>query len=311
MIEEKEKRKNSETMPRDSNRTAAYVLIGIGLLFLLVNVINISWGRLWPLVLVALGVYLLFGRNSVGSTAKTGYFSTPLDGTSSASIKLNLSVGEALVNATTDRDSLLDAELTYVGEVSLEVEGDTEKTITLRQTGGSGLQWLNPNHWFNHEQYDWRVSLSPEVPLSLDVQGGVGKARLDLRRLQLEDLRLHGGVGEVEAELPASIEGYAARVQGGLGKITLDIPPQTSTTLDIQGGVGEVVVSTPVGAALRVEAHGGIGDVKLPGRLQRVAGGNSEFELGKSGVWQTPDFDSAPVRIALRYTGGVGELKVR
>ncbi len=305
-----EKRKNDSSGTPDSGRTTAYILIGLGVLFLLINVLDISWGRLWPLALVALGVYLLLGRNSIGSTARTGYFNAPLDDTASADVRLNLSVGEASINALNNSDMLIDAELTYVGSVAFDVAGEAEKTVSLRQEGGSGLQWLNPNNWFNHEGYDWRIGLSPHVPMQLEVQGGLGKARLDLRQLQVTGLRLNGGVGEMEAALPASAEGYDVRVHGGMGEVSLDLPPQTDLLLDVQGGVGEIKVNTPVGAALRVEAQGGIGDVKLPPGVIQVANGGG-FEMSKSGAWETPGYDKAETRIHLRYTGGVGDLKVR
>lgn len=38
----------------------AFVSIAIGL----IGFIGINWGQLWPLVLIAMGVYLLFGRNA-------------------------------------------------------------------------------------------------------------------------------------------------------------------------------------------------------------------------------------------------------
>ncbi len=304
---EKPKRKNG-SFTSGSNVTGAYVLIGLGAVFLLVNVLDFSWGQLWPLLLIGLGVLLLLGREV--SAAQTHYFNEPLDDATAADIDLNLSIGEATISALSQSDQLMDADLTYVGEVNFEVSGQQQKHIRLRQTGDSALQWMNPLNWFNQAPYAWRIGLSDQVPLSLNIQGGVGKAKIDLRRLQLTDLRLHGGVGEVDVRLPEARNGYAVDLHGGVGEIRMDLPPATDLDVRIQGGLGEITLSTPANSALRVEARGGMGDVKVPSGLKRLSSGG-DFEMGTSGVWESPNFADAAQRITIDYHGGMGELKIR
>lgn len=303
-----EKPKRSES---DSNRTAAYILIGIGILFLLVNVLDISWGRLWPLILVILGLYLLFGRNSIGSPTKTGYFSAPLGDTKSARINLNLSVGEASITPLTGSDKLIDAEVHYIGEMDFSVSGESEKIVTLRQTSDSGLHWINPATWFaNFDGLPWRVGLTPDVPLDLNVSGGAGRSELNLHGLNITGLKLQGGVGQMIVSLPASTNSYNVQIQGGLGETRLNFLADTSASIRIQGGVGQIIINTPSDAALRLRSRGGIGSVDVPSRLIRTAGGDSDFELGKTGTWETPDFVTAAHKIEIDYEGGVGTLRV-
>ena len=52
----------------------------------------------------------------------------------------------------------------------------------------------------------------------------------------------------------------------------------------------------------------GIGGVRVPSRFIRTSA-QDEF-LGKGGVWETPGFDSAEHKIAVRYEMGVGGLEV-
>jgi Domain of unknown function (DUF5668)/N-terminal domain of toast_rack, DUF2154 len=302
---ESEKPKRGEP---DSNRTAAYILIGIGILFLLVNVFDINWGRLWPLVLVILGLYLLFGRNNIGSPAKTGYFSAPLGGTKSARVNLHLSVGDATVTPLTGSDKLIDAEVHYVGEIDFSVFGEEEKIVTLRQTSDSGLQWINPATWFaNFDGLPWRVGLSPDVPLDLNISGGAGRSELNLHGLNITGVRLQGGVGQMKVSLPTSMNSYDVQIQGGVGETRLDVPADTTSSIKIQGGVGQVVVNTPSEIAMRVRSRG---SVSVPSRFIRTAGGDSDFELGKTGTWETSDFASAAHKIEIDYEGGVGALRV-
>ena len=306
---EEEKRKNSDG-PR-SNQTAAYILIGLGVIFLITNVLDVNLWRLWPLVLVVIGLYLLFGRNSIGSTAKSGHFSAPLDDAKSADVDLNLSVGQATVSALSSSDRLIDADLTYVGDIDFDVTGDLEKSVRLRQRADTTLQWFNPGNWFNGDEYHWQIGLSPAVPMDLRVQGGVGRSQLDLRRLDLTAFRLQGGVGETTLHLPEAEIAYPARISGGMGEVRVTLPPATSMSMDIQGGVGEITLETPPATALRVTSRGGIGDVKVPSRLRKISGGEGDFELSKSGTWETDDYAQAEHRIEINYKGGVGELKIR
>lgn len=307
MAEEKPKR----GLNGDSRSTWAYILIGVGVIILVVNLLNISLFRLWPLVLVAIGLALLFGRNSIGSTARTGYFSAPLDDVDEADVDVRLSVGEASVRPlSADSDQLIDAELTYMGDIDFHVDGSR---VVLKQTGDSGLKWINPATWFHNwdEGLPWRIGLSRRVPMRLALHGGVGETNADLAPLQVTHLTLRNGVGKMSVTLPDSGAPYEAAVDGGLGELRLALPNSTSLGLRIKGGVGEITLEAPLHAAVQLSARGGIGDVRLPDRMQRVAGGSSDFELSKSGTWETPGFASAPVQIRIDYEGGVGELRLR
>lgn len=291
--------------------TWAYILIGVGVIFLIVNLLNINLLRLWPLVLVIIGLMLLFGRTGSG-TARTSYFSAPRAGVGEADIDVHLSVGRAQVRPlAADSDLLLDAEVTYVGEIDFRADGGR---VVLKQTGDSGLHWINPANWVQNwdDGMPWRVGLARGVPMRLVLHGGAGKADADLRALQVTDLRLHGGLGEMSVALPDPGAGYSADVDGGMGELSISLPSNTSLTLRIKGGVGQVNLETPVGAGVQIRARSGIGDVKVPSRFQRVAGSSGgDFEIGKSGTWETPGFANAPVQICVDYEGGVGELRVR
>jgi hypothetical protein len=49
------------------------VLLGIGVVFAVLDVfgsIRINFGGLWPVILIAIGLYLLFGKNLRGSTTQ-------------------------------------------------------------------------------------------------------------------------------------------------------------------------------------------------------------------------------------------------
>jgi hypothetical protein len=301
--------KRGETRVSDRQNWWPYLLIGIGLFFLLGN-LGIIAGllRLWPLILVAVGVMLLFGKTG-NPTVKHEHFSEPVEGAESARVKLNLAVGEHNVMSTTTPDTLIDADLTYVGEVAFAVSGEQEKVVSLSQSPAFTVEWLNPANWFNHNQkLRWDVGLSPNVPIDLDVHGGVGAARLDLSNLNLTHIEVGGGVGEIDLTLPARGD-YDGYLKIGVGEFRISVPSGASTDLRVKGGVGECTINVPPDAAVRLDARTGIGDISVSPRMTRVSGGGDG--ISKSGVWETPDFASAERKIVIDYDGGVGELRVR
>ncbi len=298
----------------DNNRIGAYILIGIGVLFLLNSVLRINLWQFWPLLLVGLGIYMLYGRNQT-STAKNGVFTAPLDDTQSAQVNLHLSAGQAAVSAISDASTLIDAELTYVGDMDFQVEGEAEKRVTLKQTSDSYVMWLNPANWLHGMEggYPWRIRLSPTVPMALNIHGGAGEAELDLHQLQVSEFRYESGVGRTDINLPAQApDGHLnAHINGGVGEVRLNVPAGVDTHLDVNGGVGQIIIDTPPNAALRIRANSGLGSVNVPARLIRTQGSASDFEIGKSGTWTSPDFEQAATHIDIEYDGGVGSLTLR
>jgi hypothetical protein len=310
-MEEKPKRGEGGNWSSNQN-VGAYVLIGIGVLFLL-GTMGIIGGilRLWPLLLIGLGVWVLMGRNKPVNIQHERFVAA-VDGAESARVRLDLSVGETTVHSRVETGNLIDADISYLGEVRFEAQGDTDKFIHLGQVGGYGA-FINPGAWFggsSGRDLRWNVGLNPTVPTDLDIHGGVGKSTIDLSALHLTRLDVNGGVGELNVTLPVKAENLDARLQVGVGKLDVDIPAGSTVYARIKGGVGETNVTTPSDSAVRVIAKTGIGDLNISPRLTRISG-NGDSGFGKEGTWETPGFSSAADQIVIEYDGGIGQLRVR
>jgi hypothetical protein len=215
-----------------------------------------------------------------------------------------------------------------VGDVNFTATGDTEKIVNLSQVSG-------PSEWFrgffgwigSGQKLSWDVGLTTRVPLDLEIHNGVGQCRFDLGALQVTTLRVTGGAGEITAALPAgtytaSIDSGVGetnlsvptgatvdmRIGAGTGEINLDIAEGADVTANIRGGVGAVNVRLPQNAGARVEYTSGIGGAHISSRLSRIKGGEG---WNQSGVWQSPDYDTAERKVYIRFEGGVGGLNVR
>jgi predicted membrane protein len=298
------------------------VLIAVGLVWLLGNLGVISGAsiavlfRLWPLVLIIVGLDLLVGRSSsslstligVGGVAlilvlmlvgpslgwagdtevKTANLSAPVGDATAAHINLGLSVGDASVKALSDSTQLITADVRYIGrQVRLNVQGDTEKTIGLSQEPGVNLDF--GYNFFNPQPQNlrWDIGLTPNIPLDLNITGGVGSGRLDFSGLKLTNLQASTGVGDMEFTLPDGA--YAVNITGGVGKITLVLPAKSG---------------------VRIDASTGVGSINMASNLTRTSGDENKA-VGASGVWQTASYDNADQKISISYHGGVGELNVR
>jgi hypothetical protein len=323
------------------------ILIGVGLVWLLSNLgilqpasIGVLF-RLWPLILIVIGLDILFGRRSprmgtligVGAViliiclmlvgpslgwvksaeVKEANYTEAVGDTTSAHVSLNLSVAETTVKALSDdTKNLFEANLRYVGDLTYDVSGTSDKTITLREQNQSNnsVNFWDWNFWNSDQNLRWDIGLSKDVPVDLEVNAGVSSGTLDLKDLQLTGLHIISGVGSINLSLPGTPEVYNVDISGGTGSTNVTLEEGAAINLKIGGGVGSVTVDVPDGAAVRLDASTGVGSVNVPSEFVRVEG-SGENVVGENGVWETSGYDTADRKINITYDGGVGSFTVK
>jgi hypothetical protein len=239
---------------------------------------------------------------------ETAELDAPLDGATSATTKVNFSVGRANVVALDhDSDNVFEAKITYVGEYEFDVTGTDEKKISLRQKGSFPRNF--GKIFGNSHDLIWDIALSQKVPYDLHLNGGVGEADIDLTNLTVSKLKMETGVGKITVTLPIQDMSIDARINGGVGKTDVIVPAGVSGKLDIEGGVGAVDMVVAPDAAIRVKANAGIGDIKLPKEFNRTAGDGSF--MGMKGVWETLNYADSDQQIDIVYNGGVGSFRLK
>ncbi len=318
------------------------VFIGVGLLWLLANLSLIpreGWLtllRFWPVFLIAIGVDIMVGRQSrlVGgaigisvvalalvlvfagpemgiapsSSATTDVISEPLGGVVTAHIDLDFSVGETTITALENSTNLLEAEITHLGDLEFTASGEQVKDIRLREIEQHlHFDWFEI---FQDQNLRWDVGLSPGIPLSIRIDGGVGESDLDLSQLDITKLDLDSGVGEMIITLPATGSMYEVNVDVGVGRIELRLEDGIDVTLDIDGGVGDTIIIIPENVGVRLVGDIGVGEIKVPGSYSHT---NSDEDriVGESGVWESSNYDDAAHSVTITYDGGVGQFTIR
>jgi hypothetical protein len=286
------------------------ILIAIGLIFLLSNMGLLGWSvwevlfRLWPVILIALGLEVLIGRRSVfasvavlaitgaivgaalyfmplqsssgdGATSET--ISQPLQGARQANISIAFGMGSLRLGALPDANSLIQGIATGDGgeqlTQSFQVTGDTAYYQLGTRDGGQGLPFPRGG-----SGRTWDLKVNSAVPTQLRVDGGVGNSDLDLSQLHITSLDARFGVG----------------------KSTITMPSSGHVQATINGGVGDVDVAIPSGMEARIQANTGIGGVNIPSTYQR-----------QDNTYTSPGYETAQNRLDLTVKGGVGRITVR
>ncbi|NMB76636.1 MAG: hypothetical protein GYA21_16090 [Myxococcales bacterium] len=283
----------------------AACILGLGIILLLSNLGVWPWGigeslwRLWPVLLIALGLDLVVGKqrrwlsgllvtalllcmaalaigfpeSSADMRNETVVVAAP--GAGRARVELSPRIARLHLSAAPDDGLMLSGTVRLRERERLlrdeRREGDRAVVkLTQRRRG-----WLG--HLVSSEEPSWDLKLSPAVPIDLRVDAGVGENRLDLRRLSIERLWIDSGVGLTEVTLPSR------------GRLRAEV----------HGGVGAIVIHVPAGLAARIQTSVGLGKLEV----------NGDFEW-RGDDYRSPGFETAADRVDLVVHGGVGAIEI-
>jgi len=275
------------------------LLIGLGVVWLLGNLGYIPTPslrmllRLWPLILIVIGLDIIFGRRSpvlggliglgavalviallllapnlgqeTGGELKTLTFSEPLGSATSARITLDLERYPTTVEALSASDLLIDAELDTLTDVRFSARGTQEKSVSLEPVTGSGFDF----DWIDLAGADarWEVGLSPDVPIDLTVDVGSGSATIDLMYLEITELGINGGSGSTELILPESSSQYTADIDGGSGSFDIEFESgaEVRAVMSVGSGSFDVVIGSSADVEARIDGGSGSITIDAPG----------------------------------------------
>lgn len=235
--------------------------------------------------------------------AKTTILREPRAGAESCRVAVAFAVGSASVRALeAGSPNLIEARIRHIGELHFDVSGDAQRQISLRQK--ANLPSEKASAASKSKDLHWEIGLAQNLPLRLDLRGGVGDAKFDLGQLLIDSLEMTTGVGKAVLQLPGTGARLSANIHGGIGLTEVELPAGAWGDLRITAGVGMVHLRLAPGSAVRLETKPGLGAINLPPGLVRVGGGRSKR------VWQTADFDDSNCPVAIAYRGGLGRFEL-
>ncbi|HWQ45708.1 MAG TPA: DUF5668 domain-containing protein [Longilinea sp.] len=260
----------------------AVLVIGLGVIFLLsnFNYLNVSpWDvvlRLWPIILVAIGLDLIIGHRSpwtpwvgiilglvltggilwlalsapgVAQNLTPATITVPNDGADMIEGNIDLAAGQIEITSSTETDTVLTGDI-YIPESS---DGIDEETIGRYldyeiQNGTLSYSLNSPDYSSlvpfssSFSQVQWSLGLTSEIPSEISIDMGAGDIDLDASDFTDAQFDIEMGAGIVHVILPNT---------GGV-------------TLNIDMAVGNIVLLIPEDAAVRINLDTAVTVVNLP-----------------------------------------------
>jgi hypothetical protein len=251
------------------------VLVLLGVLFLLQaqGLIHDVWRLAWPLFVMLLGVWILTDRFLSGWTGgSTEEFSIDLQGASKVALDFDHGAGAVQFSGDAPTGVAL-AGLTAAGmDMHSGLSGDTMSVDI--NAGPTFIPFIGPAGGV------WKFHLTQEVPVSIKVDAGATSLDFDMTNVKLAFLGVDTGASSLKVKLPT----HAG-----------------STLVDVQSGAAALEFSVPQGVAARVRFEQGASSTNIDlVRFPQLAGG----------IYQSPDFDSAPNKIEINLEGGANSVSV-
>ena len=295
------------------------ILISAGVVLLMNTTDHLPWTvwmnifSLWPIVLVAIGIELLFKRTKLAFLAilspllflaailgpaflfetdfgkmhrasATYLWSQDLDSalTKTTAI-IQLKAGDLKLSSGTDK--LISAELDYSDRkplVSYERSNtDSSATVEIKDSERTRWGWnlTNGCFWGGWEKKNWEIRLTNSIPIDLRVDTKAGKTTLDFSDLKINNFDLEAKASNIDIKIGNLVNTVTGTIEAKATKLSISLPEDMG---------------------LRIENHAKLSSTSF-----------SWFTLKeRDDVYETPDFEQASRKLTLYLDGSAIKLKI-
>jgi DNA-binding MarR family transcriptional regulator len=168
-------------------------------------------------------------RESTGGLGDEGAHSAPLGGIGKARLLIRSAAWELALNGSAGAAELFRAR--FEGrQPMVRVRGDT---VVIAYRGGM------------RDIIDWRkrgasIGLNPTIPWTVEIHGGMSKARADLSAIDVRSFELTGGADRIRLELGQPAGLIPVRLVGGANDLRIERPGDVAVRLRLKGGANRV-----------------------------------------------------------------------
>jgi hypothetical protein len=170
-----------------------------------------------------------------------------------------------------------------------------------------------------------RLAFNDSVPLNLDLNTGVGDARLSLSGMKIARIRFESGVGggRLSAYEPNSITCESIMIKTGVGRIeAVGLGNLNFRELEFEGGVGganlDFTGDWKQNADVRIQVGVGGVNVVMPREIGVRLEAEKHFMSGlqlegfqqRDAYYYSDNYEKATIRVSIRVVAGIGGLKV-
>lgn len=234
------------------------------------------WAIFWSLVLVTVGVSMLLRATGRGVTAIRDTAREPLAGAARGELHFQHGAGELRVSGGAAPEDLFSGS--FGGGVTARAHHSGDALNVELRTPVDSMPFVP---FYSQGDLNWNVALNANIPLTLHFEGGANRSYLNLRDLQVKDLRLDTGASATEIEFPAQAGSTRARIRSGVSSVTMRIPE---------------------GVAARIHARGGMATINVDG---------TRFHQMSGTEYRSADYETAANRLDLDVETGVGSVTIR
>ncbi len=300
------------------------ILISIGVLLLLntTGVVDFGFwywiGKLWPVILIAIGLEKIFASASSSSVRNLAWLSPLLivavvsyavmagvppsnshfgdwnwnwdfsDNSPSGS----MSTWNESFTGTADKLDVtfrLDAgritvrdgaEAGNVLTARANSRGEKPRVETSISDGVQRIKITQKDGYSGRSRDQWIMKLSDSIPVDLSVDGGAARIRLDLTSVKAQSLDLQAGAADIDIFFGALVPDVTCKIDCGAASLNVTIP-----------------------------ANAGI-RVKQTGAMQHFSEGDIEM-VEHGGYNESRDYESAPVKIDLTLDAALSSMRLR
>lgn len=216
------------------------ILVVIGFVLVLSNLgllgnINI-WGLVWPIFLILLGAWVLFGT-FFRKPVESEHAEIPLSGIKEGSVDIKHGAGRLHIYAGSSPNNFMEGDFGGGVDCTTQSTGDFLKA-KLRMPS----QFF-PFFWVPGFSLDWSIGLVKNVPLVLVVDSGANDARIDLTELNVKEFKLKSGVSSAKVHLPANAGNTKVKIDSGVSSVDLYIPEGVEAKIRSQGGLSSANIN--------------------------------------------------------------------
>lgn len=258
--------------------TWGIVLLVVGSLLLLDNLnvfafLGVSiWKLIWPMGLIAMGIWVLWLSMGDHDTGEVQEISVPVDIAEAYTVNLKYGAGELIIGSELESESLL--QCTSQGGLLHHIDDTVDsKKITL-----SSPAHIKPFRFINNRK--WDVTLNGSIPCDLVLSTGACETRVDLTHTLVQSLRLDTGASSTHIMLPSQAGMTKVSGSGGAASLTVVVPPEVAARITVKGGIYSANVDK--------------------NRFPR----NGNY-------YQSPDYETALNKVDMKLDMGVGSIEVR
>lgn len=222
-------------------------------------------------------------RSETHSKDEKTHFSEPFsENIADATLKFGAGAGEFTIEGTTSQLIEADAETEFGNYIMTSKRNESAKTsvvdFEMESKDSTGRKKIRIRD-FDQMNNQVEMRLSDKPVWTFDLGLGAGKGNFDLSSYKVKKVKLGAGAAEVGLKLGENVENDAQ--------------------IDIEAGVASIEINIPESVGCEFKIDGALNSKDL-----------DNFEKISSGLYRTPNYNSAKKKIKISYEGGISSLEV-